>query len=832
MKIKAIPGNILKMQAKVHGPYRLTLTILSAQFDKSTDLVGKMDPYVVLEHALGANDTQNMKKIKGPTHKGGHKTPKWDWKVELYYGGGTKEMLKLSVFEEDLTSDEFIGDTGMLELQDLVLLGSSQKQASSRKELTLTMGSAKAGKILLEILLEDLSLPKAVSLPGILTLEIISAQLSSESFNKPKPMIVTVTIGTIVAKGSEGGDILCLPIKNEKLQIVNLTLSEDNGKRPGKQIGTSEIPIMLLIGSISENTTVQVYDEQRSCSGVIKLLAKYEQEKKIEIKPFVEHVEEKKIPISQQKNDKLPKGQLELFIESANLYRDTDTFTKMDPFVMLNIINFSKQTQIKVPELPNTLRTKTCQKGGQKPQWKEKFPIVVNDQEPRGVTIQVFDEDIKHHDLVGETRKIDIKELCLNKVHTFQLNYKSLLAGTITLQTIFIPDLQAPIPNIPAIPKQLPKEREKPLPRPPTIPIEDPDDDREPLKPVTISVTPLNVAAISKPVQQISPQLNSSARGLHQETSSRKQKKSPLPTLRLKSTRRRHKSVAKPNKSWNNRFFIDGVANYTEAHPYFKQYFDKPVKKTPYTRFRQINMESTKQIQEQLSSPRGLQPSNSPKRAPINTNSENILNLEAQGQREVVKKHSSNLGFQVRDPSIKELLELRKGGSSTEMKFYMPQINQPIPVLEGGETTARYKLKKTLRGMSKASDHHSQHADYLYGKYFKNFETTIPLKPFNSGIVHGSSTLAFPHGINQKHFANTAFARPSVAALPGLKQNMRQMKEVYGQERVSPSMNVYLFAKRRNSKGSEKKKQMRHSSIENSGEAKALTLKYSKWAFE
>jgi hypothetical protein len=59
------------------------------------------------------------------------------------------------------------------------------------------------------------------------------------------------------------------------------------------------------------------------------------------------------------------------------------------------------------------------------------------------------------------------------------------------------------------------------------------------------------------------------------------------------------------------------------------------------------------------------------------------------------------------------------------------------------------------------------------------------------------------------------------------------MKEVYGQERrVSPSMNVYLFAKRRNSKGSEKKKQMRHSSIDDGVEAKALTLKYSKWVFE
>ena len=33
------------------------------------------------------------------------------------------------------------------------------------------------------------------------------------------------------------------------------------------------------------------------------------------------------------------------------------------------------------------------------------------------------------------------------------------------------------------------------------------------------------------------------------------------------------------------------MINYTEAHPYFKKYFDKPPKRTPYNRFREMDLQ-------------------------------------------------------------------------------------------------------------------------------------------------------------------------------------------------------------------------------------------------
>lgn len=92
----------------------------------------------------------------------------------------------------------------------------------------------------------------------------------------------------------------------------------------------------------------------------------------------------------------------------------------------------------------------------------------------------------------------------------------------------------------------------------------------------------------------------------------------------------------------------------------------------------------------------------------------------------MIKKKSSIMGFKVRDPSIKELTEFRKGGSSTEMKFYMPSISELKPADDVVQGTTRYKIKKSVRGMTKVSDYHTAHADYLYGKYFKNFDSTLP----------------------------------------------------------------------------------------------------------
>lgn len=106
---------------KFTGPFKLSMKILSATLDRSTDMMGKMDPYVVVNFFRGAAAPRNW---KGPVHKGGHKTPAWNWDTELYYGGdlngATNESVKLTVYEEDVTSSDLVGETAPFPISGFV----------------------------------------------------------------------------------------------------------------------------------------------------------------------------------------------------------------------------------------------------------------------------------------------------------------------------------------------------------------------------------------------------------------------------------------------------------------------------------------------------------------------------------------------------------------------------------------------------------------------------------------------------------------------------------------------------------------------------------------
>lgn len=87
---------------------------MSAALTKSTD---KLDPFAILEF------TQN-KRFKGPTHKGGHKTPKWDWECDYFYyseGGASSDlMMKIAVWEEDsIIENGLVGESGPINVQQL-----------------------------------------------------------------------------------------------------------------------------------------------------------------------------------------------------------------------------------------------------------------------------------------------------------------------------------------------------------------------------------------------------------------------------------------------------------------------------------------------------------------------------------------------------------------------------------------------------------------------------------------------------------------------------------------------------------------------------------------
>jgi len=97
---------------KFAGPFKLSLKIVSATLDRSIDMIGKMDPFVVIDFFRGASAPRRW---KGPTHKGGHKTAIWNYDTEFYYGGdvngASNESVKFTVFEEDLTSNDLVGET-------------------------------------------------------------------------------------------------------------------------------------------------------------------------------------------------------------------------------------------------------------------------------------------------------------------------------------------------------------------------------------------------------------------------------------------------------------------------------------------------------------------------------------------------------------------------------------------------------------------------------------------------------------------------------------------------------------------------------------------------
>merc|ERR1711953_1274710 len=92
-------------------------------------------------------------------------------------------------------------------------------------------------------------------------------------------------------------------------------------------------------------------------------------------------------------------GTLRVTVVEAKLTRDTEFFSKMDPFVVLE----TRQQKLK---------TKTMQGAGKTPKWDQIFDIDVK-YIGDDMTVKVFDEDVTSSDLVGETT-IKLSSLCVN----------------------------------------------------------------------------------------------------------------------------------------------------------------------------------------------------------------------------------------------------------------------------------------------------------------------------------------------------------------------------------------------------------------------------------
>ena len=126
------------------------------------------------------------------------------------------------------------------------------------------------------------------------------------------------------------------------------------------------------------------------------------------------------------------RGNVALTVISANTTRDTDTFGKMDPYVILKI--GSSKTEHK---------TSVKDSAGKTPVWNE----VINLDIPSTnevLHVIVMDKDPVGSDLVGEV-DIQLSDLCSTRAERdFTLIYKKKSCGTIKLKADFKEAASAP----------------------------------------------------------------------------------------------------------------------------------------------------------------------------------------------------------------------------------------------------------------------------------------------------------------------------------------------------------------------------------------------------
>ena len=133
-------------------PFKLTVKVISATLTRDTDLVGKMEPYPVLKFApLG-----ELKSLifKGKPQKGADKDPVWDWEITHFFGGNSinvdNSLLEVSVWEEDATQSELIGESAKLELSTLI----SKKGPQTA---SITFEGKAAGEVKMEVHLQNMN---------------------------------------------------------------------------------------------------------------------------------------------------------------------------------------------------------------------------------------------------------------------------------------------------------------------------------------------------------------------------------------------------------------------------------------------------------------------------------------------------------------------------------------------------------------------------------------------------------------------------------------------------------------------------------------------------
>jgi len=123
------------------------------------------------------------------------------------------------------------------------------------------------------------------------------------------------------------------------------------------------------------------------------------------------------------------------------LFRDTEFFGKMDPFVKINYMG-------------QKFKTKVHNSGGKNPIWNETI-----DFRPSGmdtdIEFVVLDEDLTTDDFIGSCI-VKVRPLVQNNGvrEWFTLMYKSKSAGQIYIETTFKPEGGSELPKVPQVQQQ------------------------------------------------------------------------------------------------------------------------------------------------------------------------------------------------------------------------------------------------------------------------------------------------------------------------------------------------------------------------------------------
>ena len=161
------------------------MRVAGAELFRNTDFIGKMDPYLVVEHHSSAEN--GIKRLfKGPTHKGGHMQPKWDWECLLYLEkAGNEKEFRFIVYEEDLTSNDIIGTSGSYSISELT--------SPEFQHVEINHEGKQAGRVTVQAsIVTKLGSNDGLSQGGTLIVKAVGANLfvKTDLFTKMDPFLV------------------------------------------------------------------------------------------------------------------------------------------------------------------------------------------------------------------------------------------------------------------------------------------------------------------------------------------------------------------------------------------------------------------------------------------------------------------------------------------------------------------------------------------------------------------------------------------------------------------------------------------------------------------